>query len=230
MPILEHLRELRKRILISIFAFIFALIVSFPLVPPVLNKIREDLMENILFVVLSPQEAIMVEIKVSLLLGFILSFPVLVYQLWAFIAPGLLRKERKILFYILLPSIVLFLLGVMFAYYLLLPITLRFLIDISYAIAFPLFSLSQTFNFVIILIILFGLVFQLPLIVAILSRLGIVNYHFLESKRKYILLSTFIIAAIITDPSVVTQILVAIPIILLYEISIWVSKIVGDKK
>ncbi|MEA3254982.1 MAG: twin-arginine translocase subunit TatC, partial [Candidatus Altiarchaeota archaeon] len=103
MPVSGHLSELRKRILVSLSAFIFASIISLPLVPMVLNKIRGDLLD-IPLVVLAPQEALMVGLKLSLFLGFILSFPVLVYQLWSFIAPGLIEKEKKILLHILLPS------------------------------------------------------------------------------------------------------------------------------
>lgn len=223
MPVSEHLSELRKRILVSLSAFIFASIISLPLVPMVLNKIRGDLLD-IPLVVLAPQEALMVGLKLSLFIGFILSFPVLVYQLWSFIAPGLIEREKKVLLHILLPSTLLFLLGAGFAYYLLLPITLRFLIGVSYAVAYPLFSLSQTFSFVITLILLFGLIFQLPLVVAVLTRIGLVDHIFLKSKRRYVILSSFIAAAVITDPSVVTQILVSIPIILLYELSIWISR------
>jgi sec-independent protein translocase protein TatC len=230
MPLLEHLRELRKRLLISLSVFISASAISLPLAPFVLNRMREDLMKEVFFIVLSPQEALMVEIKVSLLMGFIRSFPVSVYQMWAFIAPGLLGKEKKILSYVLLPSIVLFLLGAGFAYYLLLPVTLSFLISVAYTVAFPLFSLNQTLNFIIPLILSFGLVFQLPLIVAVLSKLGVVNPCLLTSKRRYVILLTFLVAAVITDPSVVTQILVAIPIILLYEMSIQVSKLLGESR
>jgi sec-independent protein translocase protein TatC len=224
MPLVEHLEELRKRILYMLFSFFFASLLSYPLTPFVLKKIKSDLLKEIPFIVLSPQEAILVYLKLSFLLGFILSFPVLIFQSWKFIAPGLLKKEKRLFLWILLSTLFLFLLGAAFAYFLLLPITLNFLIKTSYMVAQPMLSLNQTFTFIILIFLTFGVIFQLPLVVGILTKLKLIDHKLLSSKRRYIILLTFIIAAIITDPSMITQILVAIPIVILYEIGLFVSK------
>lgn len=230
MPVFGHLQELRKRILLSFSVFVFASVVSLPVVPFLLRRVKEDLMAGVFLIVISPQEALMVELKASLLLGFVLSFPVLIHQFWSFTSPALMRGEKSIGLILLLSSTLLFIFGGLFAYFLLLPVTLSFLIDVSYSFALPMFSLNQAFSFVITLIVLFGIVFQLPLIVAVFSRLGLVDDKALRSQRRYVIVATFIIAALVTDPSVFTQILVAVPIVLLYEVSILISCIVGGRK
>jgi len=223
----EHLQELRRRILWILFILVFFSIVSYPLTPSLLSKIKRDLLRGSSLVVLSPQEAIMVYIKISLLLGFTLSLPFIIFHSWRFIAPGLVEREKRLFLCIVTSSILLFLLGAGFAYFFLLPITLRFLLEVANWTAVPMLSLDRTINFILLIILISGLIFQLPLVVGILTRLSLVNYKVLSSKRRYVILLAFIISALITDPSMVTQILVAIPIIILYEISILVSKILG---
>ncbi len=223
----EHLQELRRRILWILFILVFFSIVSYPLTPSLLSKIKRDLLRGSSLVVLSPQEAILVYIKISLLLGFTLSLPFIIFHSWRFIAPGLIEREKRLFLCIVTSSILLFLLGAGFAYFFLLPITLRFLLEVANWTAVPMLSLGRTINFILLIILISGLIFQLPLVVGILTRLSLVNYKILSSKRRYVILLAFIISALITDPSMVTQILVAIPIIILYEISILVSKILG---
>jgi len=223
----EHLQELRRRILWILFILVFFSIVSYPLTPSLLSKIKRDLLRGSSLVVLSPQEAILVYIKISLLLGFTLSLPFIIFHSWRFIAPGLVEREKRLFLCIVTSSILLFLLGAGFAYFFLLPITLRFLLEVANWTAVPMLSLERTINFILLIILISGLIFQLPLVVGILTRLSLVNYKVLSSKRRYVILLAFIISALITDPSMVTQILVAIPIIILYEISILVSKILG---
>lgn len=223
----EHLQELRRRILWILFILVFFSIVSYPLTPSLLSKIKRDLLRGSSLVVLSPQEAILVYIKISLLLGFTLSLPFIIFHSWRFIAPGLIEREKRLFLCIVTSSLLLFLLGAGFAYFFLLPITLRFLLEVANWTAVPMLSLDRTINFILLIILISGLIFQLPLVVGILTRLSLVNYKILSSKRRYVILLAFIISALITDPSMVTQILVAIPIIILYEISIMVSKILG---
>ena len=220
-----HLQELRRRILWIFFILVLFSVISYPLTPSLLSKIKHDLLEGSSLVVLSPQEAIMVYIKISLLLGFTLSFPFILFHIWRFIAPGLIERERRLFLWIVPSSLLLLLLGAGFAYFFLLPITLRFLLGVAHWTAVPMLSLERTINFILLIILISGLIFQLPLVVGILTRLGLVNYKVLSSKRRYVILLAFIISAVITDPGMVTQILVAIPIIILYEISILVSKI-----
>lgn len=223
---LGHLVELRRRVLVVLVFLFFASILSYPLAPAILNRVKADLLSGVSLVVLSPMEALMVYIKVSLAAGFVLTLPVFVYQVWAFVSPALGRKEKKMLFYVILPSVFLFLIGAFFGYFILLPITLKFLVDTASYVATPMFSLDETISFIVSIILLLGLVFQLPLVTAVLSRLGLVTPDALRSGRRYSIVLIFIVAAAVTaDPSAVTQILVAVPMVFLYEVGVWTAKL-----
>ncbi|HIE33990.1 MAG TPA: twin-arginine translocase subunit TatC [Candidatus Altiarchaeales archaeon] len=229
MPFWEHFNELRRRLILCIVVFIIITIVSFPLSPIVISRIMNDLVHDARIIVLSPQEAIIVYLNLSILLSFILSFPIVAYHLWVFIAPGLLDSEKRIILPVIVSSILLFITGIAFSYYLLLPLTIRFLINVSYSVAEPFLDLRQTISFITGIMLIFGLLFQLPLVAAVLSRLSILNHKSLKSRRNYFILIAFILSAIITDPSIFTQILVAIPIIILYEISVLAARMFERK-
>ena len=170
-------------------------------------------------------EAIFVTFKASIYAGVIISSPIIIYELWAFVSPGLTKKERNMIIVALIPTIALFLAGASFAYFVMLPITLKFFFAFSYRMSTPLFGLDQTLSFVFSILFIFGVVFQFPLVIAVLARLGVVTHKVLASKRKYAFLIIFIVAGIITpDPTVVSQTLVGVPLYVLYEISIWVAK------
>ncbi len=226
MPLQEHLKELRRRILICVSVIFLFSLVSAPLAPLIVDRIANDLLDGISFYVFSPQEATIVYLKVSAFTAIVFAFPIILWHIWAFISPGLINNERRFLFRILFISILLFLTGAIFAYYILLPVALKFLINISYMSSVPVFNLNQTLTFILLTILLFGFIFQLPLIITILTNLGLVDYKILAGNRAYVIIITLICAAIVTDPSVFTQILVAVPIIVLYEISILISKFV----
>lgn len=222
---LEHLTELRKKLLLSILALLFFSILSYPFSGGILNKIKRDLIPEYQLYIFSPLEAIVLYLKISILSGFFLSLPFILFEFWSFIEPAMKRNEKKFFLLILFSSILLFLLGILFSYLFLIPITLKILIELSLPVAMPLLSLSQIFDFIISMILIFGIVFQLPLIIVILTKLKFLNPKELSLKRGYAIVIIFLIAAIITpDTSGLTQISVAIPMILIYEISILVSK------
>ncbi|MEM2918241.1 MAG: twin-arginine translocase subunit TatC [Candidatus Altiarchaeota archaeon] len=222
---LEHFSELRKRILLSILALVLFSILSYPFSGWVLNKIKRDIIPEYQLYIFSPLEAIVLSLKISILLGFFLSSPIFLFEFLSFIEPAMKRNEKKLLLITLFSSMLLFLLGLLFSYLLLIPITLKILIEFSLPVATPLLSLEQTFDFIISMMLIFGIVFQLPLIIGILTKLKFLNPRELISKRSYAIVLIFLIAAIITpDTSGLTQILVAIPMILIYEMSILISK------
>lgn len=222
---LEHFSELRKRILLSILALVLFSILSYPFSGWVLNKIKRDIIPEHQLYIFSPLEAIVLSLKISILLGFFLSSPIFLFEFLSFIEPAMKRNEKKLLLITLFSSMLLFLLGLLFSYLLLIPITLKILIEFSLPVATPLLSLEQTFDFIISMMLIFGIVFQLPLIIGILTKLKFLNPRELISKRSYAIVLIFLIAAIITpDTSGLTQILVAIPMILIYEMSILISK------
>ncbi|MFH1126049.1 MAG: twin-arginine translocase subunit TatC, partial [Candidatus Altiarchaeota archaeon] len=228
LSVVDHLGELRRRLWISVIVFVLASVFSYPLASYIIQIMKEDLMGGVTLVILSPLEAVSVKVKISLLVGFILSLPVLAYEFWSFLSPGLKAGERRFLAVSLLPSILLFLTGVLFAYRVLLPTAIRLMLDEAYPVAVPMLSLGETFSFVLFVLFSTGVSFQLPLVVVALSRIGILDYRMLSSTRKYAIVGIFIFAAAVTpDPTMVSQMLVAVPMLLLYEVSIQLSRLVS---
>ena len=158
----------------------------------------------------------------------------MLYHVWAFVSAGLTQKERRVVLFALPFSVTLFLGGAVFAYFFVLPWSLKFLIDFAGPNVYPILSISKYLSFVIMLLLAFGIVFEMPVAVMILAKLGIVTPSFLRKNRKIAIVAIFIAAAVITPtPDAFTQCLMAVPMLFLYELSIWISKFVykkGDKK
>jgi sec-independent protein translocase protein TatC len=231
MPFLDHLEELRKRLLISISAvFVLSLgcyFFSKKIMAILLRPFPHD--EKLIF--LSPTEGFMIYIKISLFAGLILSLPVLFYQLWKFVRPGLYQKERKYTVRIVFFSTLFFLVGALFCYFLVIPYGLSFLLSFGADQIKPTIQIKEYLKFVTLLIIVFGVVFELPLLSFFLTKLGLVTPEFLRKKRRYGIVAIFVAAAVLTPTTdIVSQLLLAVPLMILYEISIWVSKAALSKK
>lgn len=224
--IIEHLEELRKSLIISVVAIIIAAVGSFYYSEQILTLIMAPLSSlNEGLVVTGVTEAFFVKLKLSFLSGFIIAFPIVVWAIWRFFKPALYPQERKYV-YILLPiSVLLFVTGVLFAYFGILRLVLNFFIYIAGSNLETMFKVDQYVSFVMAFTIPFGLVFELPVVMFFLTKLGIVNYQMLAKNRKYALLIIVILAAALTPgPDPVSQMFMAVPVYLLYEISIWISK------
>jgi len=225
MTIIEHLNDLRKALIISIIAWFLCTLAAyfgfrdeiFRLISLPIDRLGLDL------VILTPFEGFMVKLKAAMFAGTLFALPVILWQVWTFILPALHTHERRYLLIIVPISLVLFLGGAAFSYFTVLGVALRFLIITAGEGFIPMLGASKYLSFVLAVLLPFGLVFQLPLISLFLTRIGLVTYKFLSGKRKYALLLSFIIAAVLTPPDVFTQIMMALPMILLYEISIWIS-------
>ena len=229
MSFFDHLEELRKRAIIAIVAVIISSAVIFPFMPKLVEILRNQLI-GVTLHTFSPMEAIFVTFKASIYAGVVISSPIIIYELWAFVSPGLTGKERKMVITALVPTILLFLAGASFAYFVILPVTLKFFFNFSYRMSTPLFGLDQTLSFIFSMLFIFGVVFQFPLVIAVLARLGVVTHEFLATKRKYAFVIIFVAAGIITpDPTVVSQTIVGIPLYVLFEISIWVARFLEKK-
>ncbi|MCK5508843.1 MAG: twin-arginine translocase subunit TatC [Desulfobacterales bacterium] len=234
MPFTGHLEELRKRIVICSVAIGAGFIISYGfkeklfhfLTLPLISVMQAD--DTLIFTGLP--EAFFTYLKVSLLSGLMLASPVLLYQFWLFVAPGLYGKERKLLIPIVFLSSFFFIGGALFGYFIVFPFGFKFFLGFATETIRPLPSMREYLSFSSKLLLAFGLVFELPLIITFLARLGIVTVEFLKKNRKYALLLFFVFAAILTPPDVVTQILMAFPLMLLYEISIIGARIFGKKK
>ena len=233
-PFTSHLEELRNRLITSFIAIGVGAVISFAfkerlfniLVRPLIKVMEEG--DTLIFTGLP--EAFFTYLKVSLLAGIIVSSPVILYQFWMFVAPGLYKKERRMMGPIVLLSSFFFIGGALFGYFIVFPWGFKFFLGFATETIRPLPSMKEYFAFSAKLLLAFGLVFELPLVLTFLARLGIVSVDFLKKNRKYALLLFFAGAAILTPPDVVTQVMMALPLMVLYEISIIGARIFGRKK
>ncbi len=234
MPFTGHLEELRNRLVICFIAIGIGFIISYGFKEKIFHYLTIPLIsamqagDKLIFTGLP--EAFFTYLKVSLLSGLMLAAPVLLYQFWVFVAPGLYDKERKLLIPIVMLSSFFFMGGALFGYFVVFPFGFKFFLGFATETIKPLPSMREYLSFSSKLLLAFGLVFELPLVITFLARLGIVTVEFLKKNRKYALLLFFVFAAILTPPDVVTQIMMAFPLMLLYEISILGARIFGKKK
>ena len=234
MPLTEHLRELRYRLIISVIAFLIGTGVSFAFAKYVFEFLKEPVIKSypeVELITLSPTEPLFILIKISIAVGFILAMPIILYQMWKFIEPALYSHEKKLFIPLVLSSIALFLLGAAFAYFVVLPLALKFLLGLGFSqlLATPYLSVDTYVSFVLKMVIAFGIAFQMPIVLYILQRVGIVTPEQLAKFRKYFIVLAFLIGAIIA-PDVSTQVLMAIPLLALYEISVVLGKYATRKR
>ena len=233
LTIIQHLGELRRRVLISVVALIVGSAVSFAFfrqLIEILVRPARDLQTGAAgqLVFTEVTELLGISIKVSFLAGFILAFPVILYQVIMFVAPGLTSREKRYLLGFLPGAMIAFVAGVAFAYFVMTPPALHFLLTFGDDVATPMIRVSNIVNLMVRLLFWMGLVFETPLVIYLLAQLGIVNARMLARFRRYWVVVAFILAAIITptfDP--VNQALVAVPLLVLYEVGVLLAKWVG---
>lgn len=227
MTIIEHLEELRARLLWAVASFAVATALSLLFVERILNLLIRPVGQ---VVFLAPTEAFFVRLKVAALAGVFLSLPVVVYQIWRFVAVGLTRAERRYTLSLLPASVLLFVGGAAFAFFAILPVGVRFLLGYRTETLVPMISIGAYTSFATAFVLAFGLVFQLPIVILFLARLGIVTPATLAAGRRYALLGIVVASAILTPGTdVFSQLLMAIPTYLLYEASIWVARIFAPR-
>lgn len=249
-PLTEHLGELRSRILISLTAIlvIFAACFYFSeqifsiLIAPIHNTIRFSLKNPYITIIgnrnpdlelvfLAPAEAIWMHIKISFISAFIISSPIIFYEVWKFVSPGLLEQEKKYALPFVFTTTFLFLIGSLFCFIIILPFAMNFLLTYKTENLKPMLSVGRYIDFCLKFILAFGAIFELPVVTVFLTKMGIVTPEFLAKNRKYSVLIAFVLAALLTPtPDAFNQILMAVPMILLYETGIWASKFLNRKK
>ena len=233
-PFTAHLEELRKRLITCFVAVGIGFVLSYGFKEKLFQILTRPLIgvmqagDKLIFTGLP--EAFFTYLKVAFLFGIILAAPVIFYQFWMFVAPGLYDKEKRLMFPIVFLSTVFFVGGAFFGYFIVFPYGFKFFLGFASDIIKPLPSMREYLSFASKLLLAFGLVFELPLIITFLAKLGMVSVSFLKKNRKYALLLFFVGAAILTPPDVVTQIMMALPLMVLYEISIVGARIFGKKK
>ena len=225
-PLIEHFIELRTRIIRSViflaFAFFIAFVISEEIYLFLVNPYEAIMGSGSQMIYTAPQEFLIVKLKIALFGGLLVSFPYFCMELYSFIAPGLYKKEKIAMAPYLIISPLLFMLGAITVHYIIMPLALNFFAEMQ--------KVSEYLNFITSLIIAFGLCFQLPVFLALLARVGFVTSSLLKKGRKYAIVLVFLIAAFLTPPDLISQIGLALPTLLLYEISILIVSIIEKRK
>lgn len=237
MPFLDHLEELRWRIFKSVGALIVCTIVGFLLIDRLdvltllIDPVREYLPENGKLNYFNPLTPFFFLLKTSLLAGLVMAFPVVLYQIWAFLSPALEVRERRLIFPALVGGLLLFATGVTVAYRFALPVSIRFLLGIQTDVLQPMLEADQYLSFVVRLLFAFGVIFELPVVVLILSALGLVTPKFLREKRRHAIVIITVLASFLSPGDLVAvTVVMMVPLIILYESSILISVLVWRGK
>jgi sec-independent protein translocase protein TatC len=233
LPLTSHLQELRKRLILSFVAvgigfglsYAFSQTLFGVLAAPLLKVMPKE--GSLVFT--SVAEAFFTYMKVAFIAGFVLASPFVLYQVWAFVAPGLYRNEKRYVIPFVFLGSLFFALGIFFAYFVALPVGFKFLLGYATDFIKPLPDIKEYLSFSIKLLLAFGLVFEFPVVLLLLAKIGVIDARMLARQRKYAILLIFIFAAIITPPDVVSQVMLALPLIGLYELSILLARIFGKR-
>ncbi|MDA0341219.1 MAG: twin-arginine translocase subunit TatC [Proteobacteria bacterium] len=238
MPLLDHLVELRQRLLYSFIGMIVAFILCYSVAGHIYNFLVQPLADatagqegrRMIFTAL--HEAFFTQIKVAFFAAMCISFPIVAVQFWGFISPGLYKNEKKAFLPFLAATPVLFVVGAAMVYYLVIPLAWRFFLSFETpggdgTLPMELEpKVDQYLSLVMRLIFAFGVCFELPVLIVLLAKVGIVSSDGLKAKRKYAVLIAFVVAAVLTPPDVISQVLLAVPVIILYEISILCARFI----
>jgi sec-independent protein translocase protein TatC len=232
MSVYDHIGELRKRLIIIVVFFMFAMVGSFFLAEPLIVYLQHaDEAKELTMNAFRLTDPIKVYMEFAFIIAFIMTFPITLFQLWAFISPGLFEKERKVTLSYIPISLLLFLAGISFSYFVLFPFVVDFMTRLAERLNIEqVIGINEYFEFLIQLTLPFGLLFQLPVVIMFLTRLGIVTPDFLTKVRKYAYLILLIIGAFITPPELISHLMVTIPLFILYEISILISRSAYKKR
>lgn len=228
MLLVEHLGELRKRLIYTLAAFIVFLIGSFIYVQEIYAWLIRDLDHNL--AVLGPSEILWVYFMISGVIAIALTIPIAAHQTWLFVKPGLSKKERKTTLSYIPGLFVLFIAGLSFGYFVVYPTVLTFLLSLSEGQFETMFTSEKYFKFMINLTLPFGFLFEIPLVIMFLTSLGVINPMILSKARKVSYFLLVVVSILITPPDLISDILVIVPLLVLYECSVTLSKIVYRRK
>jgi sec-independent protein translocase protein TatC len=231
---ITHLLELRDRLLHAAIAWIVVFVCLFPFANDLYSLLAEPLLSKmpaggqmIATEVVTP---FFVPIKVAMMTAFLIAMPYILYQIWAFIAPGLYRHEQKIIMPLVAASVVLFLCGMAFAYFLVFPVVFGFIIGIAPVGVAVMTDINKYLDFVLTLFMAFGVTFEVPIVVIALALMGVVQIEQFKEGRPYVIVGAFVIGAIFTPPDVISQIMLAVPLWLLYEAGVLIAAVLVKRR
>lgn len=232
MPFMAHLGELRVRIVRSLIALLVGLVIAFPFADRMVDWLSRPITKlNHTLIFTAPAEAFWVQMKVAIIAGLFISSPGILWQVWAFIAPGLHKRERRYAAPFVIIGSLLFIGGGVFALLVVTPYAIAFLLSYARPGLQPMITVENHIDFMLKFTLAFGAVFELPLAITILSRIGVVTPKMLAKNRKYAILGAFVAAAVLTPtPDMFNQALMAGPLILLYEVGIISARIFGRRR
>lgn len=231
--LVEHLSDLRKCLLRSVIGIVIGFSICWIFSEQLFNIIRQPIAPFLKeggLIFTAPMDKFLAHIKVSLLASIIISCPYWIYQIWIFIAPGLYEKEKKYGVAFIFSGSFLFLLGVSFVYFVVYPMAFDFLMNFGGGTDTPMITISEYLSFFTTTTLVFGAAFEMPLILTILGILGVIDHHFLASKRRYAVVILAALSALITPPDVISMFAMLVPLCLLYELSIILVKAFGGKR
>ena len=228
MNLIDHLGEMRKRLIIILGSFMLLLILSFIYVKDIYNWIVQD--SSIKLAVLGPSDILWVYLLLSGVIAIAGTIPIAAHQIWLFVKPALSENERKVTLAYIPALFMLFLIGISFGYFVIFPLVFDFLLSLSDEMFMTFFTADKYFRFMVHIILPFGFLFELPVIIMFLTSLGILNPYRLQKMRKVAYFCLVVTAILITPPDFVSDVIVVIPLLFLYECSVLLSKVVYKKK
>lgn len=232
-PLVEHLIELRNRIVKSMLAVIIVFLVLSPFMKQLFDALSLPLMialpQGTKLLSTGVVAPFLVPLKVTLFVAFLIALPIVLYQAWAYIAPALYRQEKKLVLPVLVSSVTMFGLGIVYCYFVVFRFVFRFIAQFSPESVNFAPDIDSYFSFVLTLFFAFGVTFEVPIIVMVLNHVGVASLDMLKKARPYVIVGAFVLAAIFTPPDVLSQILLAVPLIILYQAGIWLVQVFGKK-
>ncbi len=233
-PFLSHLKELRDRILVCVVAIGIAFVVTYHFKEKIFTFLMEPFVKVMppksFFIFTGITEAFITYFKISIVSALFLALPIMLYEFWKFVSPGLYEKEKRYVYPFIIWGSLCFLMGLSFCYFGVLPFIYKFFVGYSAEYIIPMPDLKGYMAITLKLLTVFGIIFELPLVVYYLSKAGIIHYRMLASKRRYAILAIFIVTAIVVSSDAAGLILVALPLWGLYEVSILIAKFFGKKE
>jgi len=218
--LLSHISEMRSRLMKCLAVFVLVSCVALYFAGWIVKQMQRA-GTDFEFIYISPTELMLEYFRISIICGIVVACPIIAYEIWKFVCPGLKAGEKKICFCLLTSGILLFFVGAVFCYYVVMPLALKFLYGLNvFGEIKAMVSIEKYLDFFIVMMTTFGVVFELPIVLVSLTLIGILNPNLLKDKQKYVIVAIFTIGAIITPPDVMSQLLVSFPMLGLYEISI----------